>query len=149
MKIKGRDRWLAKLERMPKEVKSEAREALADGGEEMVGLAKQFVPTQTGKLRDSIIWRYGNEEKTAYSQGLGGSHELSVVISAGNKGVRYAHLVEFDTAPRPNGGMFEGTTHPGTAASPFFYPSFRILRRRMRSRVTRKINKAIKKVAAQ
>lgn len=148
MKIAGRAKWLAKLERMPKEIKKEARVALATGADEMVELAKSFVPVRTGKLRDSITWRYGEAEKIAYSQGLGANHELAVVISAGNKGARHAHLVEFGTTPHTNKGKFKGASHPGTAASPYFYPSYRLLKRRMKSRVTRSINKAIKKVVA-
>ena len=69
-------------------------------------------------------------------------------ISAGNTFVRYAHLVEFGTAPHAQGGKFAGTMHPGTPAKPFFYPMYRLGKKRAKSRITRGVNRAAKKVAA-
>jgi hypothetical protein len=82
----------------------------------------------------------------AGQSGEAGDPDLSVRISAGNSKVRYAHLIEFGTAPHINGGVFAGTEHPGTQAQPFFYPTYRRLRRRARSRISRAVTKAIKQL---
>ena len=78
-----------------------------------------------------------------------GSTFGSVLVTAGNSKVRYPHLVEYGTRPHVNAGMFPGTEHPGTQAQPYFWPSFRLLRKRFRGRMTRAMNKAIKKVAGK
>lgn len=149
MKIKGRAKLMQKLKRIPIEVKKDVREALVSGADEMVDLAKRFVSVDQGDLRDSIEWRFGDAERAAHAQGIGDSHELGVVIYAGNSGVRYPHLVEFGTTPHVNKGKFGGTFHPGTSASPFFYPAFRLIKRKARGRATRAMNKAIKRIAAR
>jgi hypothetical protein len=47
-----------------------------------------------------------------------------------------------------NGGKFKGSQHPGTAAQPFFYPSYRALKKRAKSRMSRAAKKAAQRVAA-
>lgn len=151
MRVKNVDRLKRKLARMSAATKEEIRKALALSAGEIVDLMKRTVPVDDGDLRDSITWRYGDEAKVKYSQTLGtagGGHELSVRISAGNSRVRYAHLVEFGTSAHIVGGKFAGAKHPGSAAQPFFYPSYRLGKRRAKSRVSRAVTKAAKKVAA-
>jgi len=146
-----------KLARMPEAIKTEMRLAMEQGADEIVALAKNLVPFADGKLRDSIGWTWGDPPKGSIvlgsvkrSAGQRARQDagLLITICAGNDEAYYARWVEFGTAQHRNGGMFAGTTHPGTNAQPFFYPAFRALRRRVKSRVTRHTNKAIKKVAA-
>lgn len=117
---------------------------------EIVALAKSLVAVDSGDLRESIGWTYGDRPK--YSQAISSvasaNGNLVITIYAGNSKVRYAHLVEFGTAPHINGGRFAGSQNPGTAARPFFYVSYRALRKRAKSRVTRSVNKAAKRIAA-
>lgn len=40
-------------------------------------------------------------------------------------------------------------SHPGAAAQPHIFPTFRAMRKRLRSRVARSINKAVRKVAGK
>lgn len=77
-----------------------------------------------------------------------GAGNLQITVFAGGGDAYYARMIEFGTAPHLNGGRFAGSKHPGTAAQPFFFPAFRANRRRAKSRVSRAINKAAKKVAA-
>lgn len=147
MKIQNRERLHRRIAALPQITKDEIRKGLADSAQEITELQKRFVPVDTGELRDSIVWQYGNTTKIAHSQGVGGDHELSVRISAGDTYVRYAHLVEFGTAPHPQGGKFKGTMHPGTAAHPFFYPGYRLGQKRAKSRIGRAVSKAAKKAA--
>jgi HK97 gp10 family phage protein len=136
---------------MPPAVRSAIKQALAQGADEVTADMKRLAPTKTGALRDSIKQTWGGG-RVRYSS-LGGNAadagdpDLSVRISAGNSAVRYAHLVEFGSAPHLNGGLFEGTQHPGTAAQPFFFPAFRAGRRRVRSRMSRAASKALKQAA--
>ena len=150
MKITRLDRFKAKLAAMPKAAKDEMRKAIAESASEIVQMQKGFAPVDDGDLKQSITWQWGDEAKIAYSQTLGsvsGQHELSARISAGNGKVRYAHLVEFGTAQHTAGGKFEGATIPAIPPQPFFHPGFRIGKKRAKSRISRAVNRAAKKVA--
>ena len=151
MKIRNLDRLKAKLAAMSGAAKDEIRAALRESANEIVQQQRRLVPVDQGALRDSIDWDWGDQKKIAYSQTLGtahGGHELSVRISAGNTFVRYAHLVEFGAAPHVAGGKFKGAKHPGAPAQPFFYPAYRLGKRRAKGRIQRAANKAAKRVAA-
>jgi hypothetical protein len=71
--------------------------------------------------------------------------EGAFAVSAGNGKVRYAHLVEYGTKPHVNQGRFPGTQNPGARRQPFFWPAYRIVRKKMRARA----NKALKAAASQ
>jgi HK97 gp10 family phage protein len=141
-------------------VRSAIRQALAEGADEITAMQKRLAPVSAtgshgnppGALRDSIVqtWGGGKQRYSSLAGSAGGGDpDLTVRISAGNSRVRYAHLVEFGTAPHVNAGMFAGTHNPGTAARPFFYPAYRALRKRVKSRITRATTKAAKKVAGK
>jgi HK97 gp10 family phage protein len=150
-KLKNRESTLRKLAAIPPAVRSAAKQALARSADEMTEAIRVAAPQgKTGNLKRSVAQTWGGG-KVRYSSlagnvGESGDPDLSVRISAGNSEVRYAHLVEFGTAPHINGGWAAGTQHPGTQAQPFFYPTYRRLRRRARSRVSRAITKAIKQL---
>jgi hypothetical protein len=127
------------------------RKAVAASADEIVQLQKKLAPIDDGDLQMSITWRWGNEKKVAYSQSMGtvfGRTDLSAVITVGNTKVRYAHLVEFETAPHINAGKFPGTQHPGTKKQAFFYPGWRLGKKRAKARIRRAITKAAKEVAS-
>lgn len=136
---------------LPKRARERIGQAIDEGAAEIVAMQKRLVPKRTGALANSIVATKGGG-KIAYSQGIGGGQggdpDLTVRISAGNSAVRYAHLVEFGTAPHENAGKFAGSDHPGSRARPFFYPPYRALRRRVRSRISRAAKKAAQEIAA-
>lgn len=150
-KLQNREAALRKLAAIPPAVRSAAKQALAQSADEITEAIRAAAPQgKTGKLKKSIAQTWGGG-KVRYSSlqgnvGEAGDPDLSVRISAGNSEVRYAHLLEWGTAPHINGGLFAGTEHPGTRAQPFFYPTYRKLRRRARSRISRAITKAIKQL---
>lgn len=151
-KLSNRDSLLRKLGAMPPAVRSAVKQALAQGADEITNEMKRLAPKDTGKLRNSIVQSLGGG-KVRYSSmsgvsGEAGDPDLSVRISAGNSEVRYAHLVEFGTAPHINGGRFAGTLHPGTAPQPFFFPAYRANKRRVKSRISRATTRAVKAFAA-
>lgn len=135
---------------IPARVREATKEAMETGATELVAMMKRLVPTDSGDLRDSIGWTWG--EAPRYSQKIASvkaqAGDLAITIYAGNDKVRYAHIVEFGSKGHINAGKFDGTEHPGTTAQPFFYVSWRAMKRRIRSRVTRNMRKAIKAESA-
>lgn len=151
-KVSRRDALLRKMAALPPAVRSAIKQALAEGADEITDAMKRQAPKRTGKLRNSITQSWGGG-KVKYSSLSGrtaeaGDPDLTVRISAGNSAVRYAHLVEFGTAPHINGGKFAGSLHPGATARPFFFPVFRAYRRRVKSRISRATTKAVKGLAS-
>lgn len=150
MTILGLAKLNRKLAKLPVAAEKRIKEAMGQGADEIVALMKSLVAVDSGELRDSIGWTWGDAPK--YSQKIAtvksADGKLVITIYAGNSKVRYAHLVEFATKAHENAGQFPGTQHPGTAAQPFFFVSYRALRRRTKSRITRAINQSAKEVAA-
>lgn len=149
-RVQGLDKLKRKLRAFPKVVEAEIRAGMETSAEEIVAMMKSLAQEDSGDLRDSIGWTWGDKPK--YSQAVASvktaTGNMVLTIYAGNEKVRYAHLVEFGSAPHINGGRFAGTKHPGTAAKPFFYVSYRALRKRAKGRVTRAVNKAAKRIAS-
>lgn len=131
--VKGLDKLRAKLRRMPDEVRREIRGALEKNAEELTAMQKRLVPVDDGDLRDSIEWEWGAGDESRI--GVKGQQGLAITVTAGSREVFYAGFKEFGTVNLP--------------ASAFFFPSYRALRRRMKSRVSRSQNKAIRRVAAR
>jgi len=138
-KVIGLPKLKKKLEALVAVGRDEIRRAMETSADEIVALAKNLVPVDKGDLKDSIGWTWGKAPKGAMTLGKvqsdGVDSEFTITIYAGNSEAYYARWVEF------------GTQKMG--AQPYFYPSYRALRRRSKSRVTRAVTKAIKKVAAQ
>jgi HK97 gp10 family phage protein len=129
---------LARLNRrmaaIPKAVRAAVQPDLHKSGAELAGLMKQLAETSrdSGDLIDSIEVTTGGNSTPPYSQ-PGGSMvvpENAVAVTVGNSKVRYPHLVEY------------GTTK--MAAEPFFWPAYRLLKKRLSNRIKRGIRKAVK-----
>lgn len=121
-----------RLKAIPKRVKEATVPALEKSGEELAGTMRRLAPVDEGDLRDSITVTGPGQSTPPYSQP--GSEtvvpENAVMITVGNKNVRYPHLVEY------------GTTK--ATAQPFFWPAFRLLQKRLQNRIKRSISKAVK-----
>lgn len=149
--VRRKDELLRKLGQLAPATGKALAEANKQSADEMVSLARSFAPVRSGKLRDSIVATPAGGTPPAHSQGGGAGvvPEGAVAVSAGNSSVRYASHVEHGTSPHDNEGRFKGTQHPGAKRQPFFFPAYRLIRKKMRSRASRSINKAIKEVAAK
>ena len=93
---------------------------------------ESLAPEDTGDLKGSIAVTMPNQSTPPYSQ-PGGSRfvgENEVAITVGNTDVRYPHLVEYGTVHSP--------------AKRFFWPGFRLARKKAENRIKRAIAKAIK-----
>ncbi|MFC0199269.1 HK97-gp10 family putative phage morphogenesis protein [Paracoccus rhizosphaerae] len=106
--------------------------ALAKGGYEIADIIEALAPEDEGDLKNSVAVTLPGQSTPPYSQ-PGGSHvvaENAVAITVGNSEVRYPHLQEYGTVNHP--------------AQPFFWPGFRLGRKRALNRIKRAIGKAIK-----
>jgi HK97 gp10 family phage protein len=128
----GLSRLQRRLAAIPTAVKEAVQPALQKSAAELVAMMKQLAPVETGHLRDSIVATPAGQSTPAYSQ-PGGSQivpENAVMVTAGNSEVRYPHLVEYGTANAP--------------AQPYFWPSYRLLKKRLGNRVKRSVSKAVR-----
>lgn len=148
-KVENVGRLKRKLTAFPKAAKFEIERAMIKSAREMVSMAKGLVPVDQGALRDSIDWTFGGAPKGSIAIGsIPGPNDVAITVYAGDEVAYYARWVEFGTAPHKVGGMFRGAQHPGAGAQPFFYPAFRSVRKRMKSRVGKAVRSAAKKAAS-
>lgn len=128
----GRERVKRRFRELPRVAQRMVAEALGQGADEIVQMQKRLAPKDDGDLQEAIHRRW--DRRAAL---------MGIVIRAWSPKVKYAHLVEFGTAPHRVGGRFKGAMHPGTKAQPFFFPAYRALRKRVKSRVRRSLRKAV------
>ena len=136
VKVVGREALKRKFDALPKAAQVAIRAAMEKQAEAIVGMAKRLVPVKTGTLRDSIGWSWGAAPKGSMkiaSVTATGS-EMSLTIYAGNEAAFYSRFVEHGTINTP--------------ASPFFYVSWRALRKKTKSAIRRAVTKSAKTVAA-
>lgn len=128
----GLARFQQRMRAIPKKVREAVEPALVKSAEEIADLQRGLAPEDSGALKESIHVTAPGETTPAYSQ-PGGSRtvgELEAVVTVGDTDVRYSHLVEY------------GTTE--SQAQPFFWPGFRLGKKRASNRIKRAIGKAIK-----
>jgi HK97 gp10 family phage protein len=121
-----------RLDAIPREVKAALRPALERSGDELVQTMRQLAPEDTGALKVSIVATLPGQSTPAYSQ-PGGSTvagENQVLVTAGNTDVRYPHLQEYGTEHAP--------------AQPFFWPAYRLKKKRLAGRIKRAVGKAVR-----
>ncbi len=150
VKILGLKSLNRKLTKLPQAAEAAIRKAMATGADEIVALMKSLVAVDSGALKASIGWTWGDKPKGSVSIATVKSKDgsLRITIFAGNDKIWYARLVEFGAPKHIAGGLFKGLKHPGAPAQPFFFVSFRALRRRTKSRITRAITKSARQAVA-
>jgi hypothetical protein len=128
VRLERKKQLFAKLRRLVPAVEGAIDVAAGQSANEMVGIARGFAPKRTGTLARAI-----------YAQKVTGTAtpvwKVAVDQGKGPTGVNafYGFWVELATVDTP--------------AQPFFFPAYRLVAKRHRSRVTRAINKEIKKLA--
>lgn len=161
MKIQNRERLIRKLKSIPQAVRDELTKALDKSGAEMSDLAQRFAPVDSGALKASIGYQFGDyAADNANVRGVnsgGGGHDLAVTVHAGSKDAWYAALVEFGTSAHEitaknaavltDGVKVYGrkVKHPGSNAQPFFFPAYRLTKKRSKSRLKRAMAAGCKK----
>lgn len=113
--ITGQKELSSQLRNLLPRIAPAIQASLEKSAEEMASTARALAPVDDGDLRASIKVTPG---------------DLKVRVSAGGNRAWYAPLVEYGTKKM--------------AARPFWWPAWRFMRRRIRSRTVRDINKAMK-----
>lgn len=128
----GLSSFQRRMRAIPKAARAAVEPALVKSAEEIADVMRDLAPVDEGDLRMSIWVTGGGETTPAYSQPGGQSivPENAAAITVGHTKVRYAHLVEYGTGR--------------TEAKPFFWPGFRLGRKRALARIKRAIGKAVK-----
>ncbi|PSM16117.1 HK97-gp10 family putative phage morphogenesis protein [Nitratireductor sp. StC3] len=121
-----------RLKAIPRAVKQAVVPALMTSGNELADRMRTLAPEDTGALKDSITVTPPGGTTPPYSQ-PGGSRtagETQVLVTAGNDDVRYPHLVEYGTEE--------------AAAQPYFWPAYRLTKKRAANRIKRAVRKAVR-----
>jgi HK97 gp10 family phage protein len=128
----GLSSFQKRLRAIPKSVRRAVEPALLQGGYEIADTIEFLAPEDEGDLKGSIAVTKGGQATPPYSQ-PGGTNVVplnQVAITVGNTDVRYPHLVEYGTAK--------------SAAQPFFWPGFRLAKKKAENRIKRVMRKAIR-----
>lgn len=132
-----------KLEQMPETVRAAMAGALEQGANEIADMARRLAPRRDNVLADSIEvkpseqarrrGRFGSGETLTATRGsVKAEFGLSWMVSVS---ARHAKHLEFGTVKM--------------TAQPYFFPSYRALKRRAKSRVSRAMGRAIRELAQQ
>ena len=123
-----------RLKAIPQAARNSLAVPLAEAAKIVADTQASLAPHDTGALIASIAVTPPGGTTPPYSQ-PGGSKivgSLSAAVTVGNTDVRYGHLVEYGTKQ--------------VEAQPFFWPGFRLSRKRAAGKIKRAISKAIKGV---
>lgn len=139
--VQGAERLRARFKAVPQKVIDEVAKVIEAQAEKIVADMKRLVPVDTGALRDSIGWTWGDAPKGSISVGKvrGKSFDQAAITiyagtrdkSLGSADAFYARFQEFGTVKMP--------------ANPFFYPAWRANKTRARSAMKRAVSRAIRK----
>jgi HK97 gp10 family phage protein len=130
----GISRLQARLMAIPQQVRDGIKPAMETSAGEIVAAAKELAPEKTGHLRESIGWTWGDPPSGSVTLAKSSSLDgLTITIYAGGGAddVFYARWVEF------------GTTKAHAHA--FFFPAFRLYKKRAANRIKRAIRTSVRK----
>ena len=128
----GLSSFQRRMRAIPKEARKAVTPAAMASAYDIADIMEGMAPEDSGDLVNSIAVTGPGQQPPPYSQ-PGGSMtvpENAAAITVGNTAVRYPHLQEY------------GTRHH--AAQPFFWPGYRMGRKRALKKIKRAIGKAIK-----
>lgn len=122
-KISNRRRIIDQIKKTVPNIEREVSDSTLMSAKEVADLAGSYAPKRTGDYARSITAKPTETKDGSPAAGV------------------FADFIwrwlEHGTAPHGN--------HPGTAAQPHLFPAYRTLRKRIKSRTSRAINKAVKK----
>lgn len=148
VKIQRSKELLSKLEALKSSTRDAVRLVMEREAEKICAMMRRLSPVDDGDLRASIGWTWGDAPRKSIFVRSKFS-DMRITIFAGNEKAFYASWVEFGTAPHATGKGSDissggrkqfGQIHPGSAPQPFFFVSYRA----MKKQVTAAINKAIR-----
>ncbi len=135
-------RLQARLAKVPDIARAAAAKAMEEGAADIVAEMKRLAPVQSGALRDSIGWTWGDVPAGSFTiadvrSGKNAGEQyatLRIRIYAGSKEAFYARWQEFGTKDHP--------------ASPFFFVAWKKHRAKFRKRIRDAVRTAIKEAYA-
>lgn len=155
MAVRGKEAFRRKFARLKSDLVKELSEAMEKSAVELVREMKAIAPN--AEIRNSIKWTWGDAPKgstvLATSSGGRGYETLRITVYTDRDIAWFAHLFEFGTRQRFRkkvGGKYASanpkSTSTGTlTAQPFFFPSYRANRRRIKGRINRALRKVVKR----
>lgn len=131
-------RLRARLAKIPDIAREAAAAAMEEGAQEIVDAMKKAAPVDSGDLRDSIGWTWGEVPAGSFvvdeirsGKNKGDQYAtLRIKIYAGNREAFYARFQEFGTRSQP--------------AQSFFFPTWKAKRAEFRRRIRERVRKRIK-----
>lgn len=144
--LEGWLRLKRRLAAIPKKVREQTQAAVTDAANDVAEVMQRLAPVDDGDLRDSIQVTPGGQKTPPHSQ-PGGSTvvpENAAMITVGDTKVRYPHFVEFGTRAHIAGGQFAGAEIKAIPAQPFFFPGFRMGKKKAAQKIKRTMTKAIR-----
>ncbi|ORE94047.1 HK97 family phage protein [Stappia sp. 22II-S9-Z10] len=119
-KLKGAEAMRKKFRAMPRELQQQVDKALDTSADEIARTARHYAPRDTGKGSGEIGWRNGE-------------HDLQRVVYAADDDTFYMRFQEHGTEDQP--------------AQPFFWPAYRLHKKRVGRRIRSAIGKVLRKDA--
>lgn len=156
MAVKGKEALKKRFRRFENQVLIEVKAAMEKSAKELVAEMKAASPNV--EIARSIKWKWGDAPEGGYTLATasGGSkyQTLKITVYTDRHDAWFAHFFEFGTELRTRkevGGFFKGSDVKSKdtgqiVAQPFFFPTYRANRKRIKSRLNRALNKAVKKV---
>ena len=128
----GLSSFQRRMRAVPKAAREAVKPALMQSAYEVQDAMEALAPEDTGDLKNSITVTGPGQMTPPYSQPGGQAvvPDNTAAITVGSTDVRYGHLVEYGTRK--------------AAAQPFFWPGFRLTRKRATARIKAAIGKAIR-----
>ncbi|GGW23985.1 hypothetical protein GCM10011452_09200 [Gemmobacter lanyuensis] len=146
-------RWTA----IPKKVRDAVRVEMEKAADDVVATMRRFAPVDTGALRESIGWTWGDAPAGALTIGKVGKTEygtmLITIYAGGTEQTKRRQARASGTRARDQkrGGYFDTDVARlqefGTKvmnAHPFFFPAWRAKRTKVKGNISRAITRAIK-----
>ena len=132
--VQGLDRFNARWRKIPQMARKNVRAEMEDIANDITDeMWSRVLQGKTGVLGASIGWTWGDAPAGSMTIGTVGKAEygtMRITIYAGGDEAFYAWFHEFGTVKMP--------------ANPFFFPVWRAEKRRVRSRISRAMSKAIR-----
>lgn len=130
----GTQKLFNAINKIPPSVQDAVSGALEVNGKELVSEIRKNVPVDEADLRNSVKYKMGGFRLQGLDKGFASkmhNQKLTLGVKAGDrKNAPYARFVEFGTVKM--------------AARPYFWPTYRALRKRLKARVSRAVGKAVK-----
>lgn len=139
--VEGLDRLKRKLTKaLPQAVADATIKAMEQGADEVVAMMRRLAPKDSGKLAQTINWTWGQAPEGSMVLGKSSPTRdgLVITIYAGDASTLVGEREQFQLARIQEFGTQQ------MQASPYFFPSWRSLRKRVGGRVKRQMRKAVK-----